>query len=80
MQSLEHPSDMDQDVIQVDYDEDVGHVMEDVVHEMLECRWGVGHSEGHNEVLKRPVARVERGLPLMSGQDPNVVVSAMDWP
>ena len=84
-QSLEHPSDMDavfflrlaedQNVIQVDYDEDVGHVAEDVVHEMLECRWGVGHSEGHNKVLKGTVARAERGLPLVSGRDPNVVVS-----
>ena len=47
-QSLEHPSDMDavfflrlaedQDVVQVDDNEDVGHVAEDVVHKMLECR------------------------------------------
>ena len=48
---------------------------EDVVHEMLECRWGVCHSKGHNKVLKRPVARAERGLPLVPRQDPDVVVS-----
>ena len=89
-QSLEHPSDMDtvfflrlaedQNVVQVDDDEDVGHVAEDVVHKMLECCRGVGHSKGHYEVLKRPIARAERGLPLMPGRDPNIVVSAMDWP
>ena len=87
-QSLEHPSDMDvvfflhlaedQDVIQVDNDKDIGHVAEDVVHEVLECRWGVGHSKGHNKVLERPVARAERGLPLMSGRDPDIVVSRVE--
>ena len=84
-QSLEHPSDMDavfflrlaedQDVVQVDDNEDVGHVAEDVVHKVLECGRGVGHSKGHNEILEGPIARAERGLPLVSRRDPDVVVS-----
>ena len=84
-QSLEHPSDMDvvfllrlaedQDVVQVDDNKDVGHIAEDVVHEVLECCRGVGHSKRHYEALEGTVARVERGLPFVSGQDPDVVVS-----
>ena len=87
-QSLEHPSDMDtvfflhlpedQDVVQVDDDENVSHVTEDIIHEMLECCQGVGHSKGHYEVLKGTVACAERGLPFVSGQDPDVVVSRVE--
>ena len=68
----------DQDVVQVDDDEDVGDVAEDIIHEMLECRRGVGHSKGHYEILKGTVARAEHGLPFVSGQDPDIVVSRME--
>ena len=47
--------------------------MEDVIHEVLECRWGVGHSKGHNEVLEGPVVCVEPSLPFVSRRDPDIV-------
>ena len=42
----------DEDVVQIYDNEDIGHVAEDVVHEMLESGWGIGHAEGHDEVFE----------------------------
>ena len=42
----------DGDVVQIYDNKDVGHVAEDVVHEMLKGGWGVGHTEGHDEVFE----------------------------
>ena len=42
----------DEDVIQIYDNKDVGHVAEDIVHEVLKGGWGVGHTEGHDEVFE----------------------------
>ena len=42
----------DEDVVQIYDNEDIGHVAEDVVHEMLKGGWGVGHAKGHDEVFE----------------------------
>ena len=41
----------DKNVVQIYDNEDIGHVVEDVVHEMLKGGWGVGHTKGHDEVF-----------------------------
>ena len=42
----------DENVIQIYNNKDVGHVAEDIVLKMLKGGWGVGHSEGHDEVFE----------------------------
>jgi hypothetical protein len=41
-----------EDVVEVDDNEDIGHVVEDVVHEILEGHWRVGHTEGHYQIFE----------------------------
>ena len=55
-----------QDIIQVYYYGDVNHVGEDVVHEPLETRWGIGEPLGHHQPLERPVLGPESGLPFVA--------------
>ena len=42
----------DQDVVQVDNDKKVGHILKDVVHKMLESGRCICESHGHYEKLK----------------------------
>ena len=63
-----------QDIIQVYYYGDVNHVGEDVVHEPLETRWGIGEPLGHHQPLERPVLGPEGGLPFVAISDVDEVV------
>ena len=65
----------DKNVVQIYDNKDVGHVAEDVVHEVLKGGWGVGHTEGHDEVFKRSVSCAKGCFPLVSRGYPNVVVA-----
>ena len=65
----------DENVVQIYNNEDIGHVAEDVVHEILKGGWGVGHTEGHDKVFKRPVSCTKGCFPLVSRGYPNVVVA-----
>ncbi|KAG6894821.1 hypothetical protein C0992_004474 [Termitomyces sp. T32_za158] len=56
---------VDEDVVQVAYHEHVAHIMEDVIHEVLECGRGVGHAKRHhkgNANIVVPRAEVELGV------------------
>ncbi|KAG5334139.1 hypothetical protein C0989_004339 [Termitomyces sp. Mn162] len=66
---------VDQDVVQVYNNENVIHVMKDVVHEVLKSGGGVSHSEEHYEVLKEAIAGAKGGLPFMSWSDLDIVVA-----
>src|SRR6185369_5136653 len=48
--------------------------MEDVVHEALKSRWGVGEAEWHDSPFKRSIARAESGFPFVSFSNMNEVV------
>ena len=63
-----------QDIIQVYYYGDVNHVGEDVVHEPLETRQGIGEPLGHHQPLERPVPGLEGGLPFVAISDADEVV------
>ena len=55
-----------QDIIQVyDYG-DVNHVGEDVIHEPLETRRGIGEPLGHHQPLERPIPGPEGGFPFVA--------------
>ncbi|KAG5335312.1 hypothetical protein C0989_001470 [Termitomyces sp. Mn162] len=69
---------VDQDVVQVHSNENVVHVMEDVIHEVLEGGGGVSHSKGHHKVLKEAIAGAKGGLPFMFQSDPDVVVAGAE--
>ena len=63
-----------QDIIQVYNYGDVNHVGEDVIHEPLETRWGIGEPLGHHQPLERPVPGPEGGLPFVAIGDAAEVV------
>jgi hypothetical protein len=64
-----------EDVIEVDYNEDVSHVLEDVIHEELECCRGIHQSEWHDKVFEGAVTCAKGSLPLLTRSDPNIVIS-----
>ena len=69
-----------QDIIQVFlvyYYGDVNHVGEDVIHEPLETRRGIGERLGHHQPLKRPILGPEGGLPFVTIGDVDEVVGML---
>ena len=68
----------DKNVVQIYNHKDIGHVVEDVVHEMLKGGWGVGRTKGHDKVLKRPISCTKGSFPLVSRGYPNVVVARLE--
>ncbi|KAG6899002.1 hypothetical protein C0993_001859 [Termitomyces sp. T159_Od127] len=69
---------VDQDVVQVYNDKNIIHVMEDVVHEVLESSRGVGHTKGHYKVLKEAVAGAEGGFQFMPWSYMDVVIAGAE--
>ena len=63
-----------QDIIQVYYYKDINHVGEDVIHEPLETRQGIGEPLGHHQPLERPIPGPEGGLPFVAIGDADEVV------
>ena len=63
-----------QDIIQVYYYGVINHVGEDVIHEPLETRWGIGEPLGHHQPLERPIPGPESGLPFVAIGDADEVV------
>ncbi|KAG6884635.1 hypothetical protein C0993_009389 [Termitomyces sp. T159_Od127] len=60
-------------------DEDVIHVMEDVIiHEVLEGGGGVGYIKGHHKVLEEAVMGVGGSFPFMSWGYTNIVVTRVE--
>ncbi|KAG5329726.1 hypothetical protein C0989_009338, partial [Termitomyces sp. Mn162] len=66
------------DIVQIYDDKNIVHVVEDVIHEVLEGGGGVSHSEGHYKILKEAIVGVKGGLPFMSRGDPDVVVAGTE--
>src|SRR6266481_7498133 len=85
LESCEDPLDMvavfldqvrkDQDIIKVDDNEEVGHVLENIVHEVLKSSRGIGKSHGHDQKFERAIVCLECGLPLMTSSDVDIVVA-----
>jgi hypothetical protein len=65
----------DEYIVEIYYDEQVNHVMERVVHKVLELRWSVGCAHWHYEPFIGAVSHLECCEPLMSLSDLNVVVA-----
>ena len=57
---------VDEDIIQIYNYEDVTHIVEDVIHEVLEGCRGVGHSKGHDKIFEESIAGVEGSFPFIS--------------
>ena len=70
---------VDEDVVEVDDNTNIEHVSEDIIHEFLECCWGVGESEGHDLPFKRSIAHSECGLPLITFGYGDRHVEAQSW-
>src|SRR6266481_6338063 len=84
-ESREDPSDVaavfldrlrkDQNVIQVDDNKKVGHILKDVVHKVLESGRCICESHGHYEKLERAITSMKGGLPFMVGCYVDVIIS-----
>ena len=68
----------DEDVIEVDYYEDISHVSEDVVHEGLEHSRCISEPHQHDQELKGAIACSEGCLPLITCCDMNIIVARME--
>jgi hypothetical protein len=62
-------------IIKIYYDEQVNHVMERVIHKVLELRQGVGCTHQHYEPLIGTISHLECCEPLMAFSNLNVVVA-----
>jgi hypothetical protein len=66
----------DQEIVHVNYKPSFGnHVMEGVVHELLESRGGIIHAKEHNRRFKKSFMSDEGALPLISVLDADIVVA-----
>ena len=64
-----------EDVIQIDHHEHVRHILEDVVHEVLKRRGGIGKSHWHDQEFEGAIASLKCCLLFVAGGDANVVVT-----
>ena len=66
----------DEDIVEVDH-YDVSHVLEDMIHEGLECSGRIGESHGHNQEFEQAILGVKGCLPLVASSNVHVVVASM---
>jgi hypothetical protein len=68
----------DQDVIEEHQDKHSDEVVEDVVHESLECCRCIGEAERHDQKLKMAVVRAKRSLLLIGRLHAHLVVPTVE--
>ncbi|KDQ06899.1 hypothetical protein BOTBODRAFT_120841, partial [Botryobasidium botryosum FD-172 SS1] len=56
----------------------VEHIMEAIVHEVLEGRWGVAQSKRHDQVLKTAITSPECHFPFIPRSDTDEVVGSVE--
>jgi hypothetical protein len=67
----------DEYIIEIYYDEQVNHVVERVIHKVLELCQGIGHAHWHYEPFIGAASHLECCEPLMALSNSNVVVAIM---
>jgi hypothetical protein len=65
----------DEYIVEIYYDEQVNHVVERVIHKVLELCRSIGHAHWHYEPFIGAVSHLECCEPLMALSDSNVVVA-----
>ena len=63
---LGHVVIVDEDVVEVNYDINIQHVAEDVIHEVLKGCRSIGKSKWNDQPLKGAIASVESGFPFFA--------------
>ena len=56
---------------------DINNIGEDVIHEPLETRWGIGEPLRHHKPLERPVLGLEGGFPFIAISNMDKVVGML---
>ena len=69
---------VDEDVVQVYEDANIGEVAENVVHEPLKGSWRIGESEGHYTPFKGAIASLECGFPFVTFADWDKMVGVLE--
>jgi hypothetical protein len=67
----------DEDIIKIHDDEEVDHVLEQVVHEVLELHGGISRAHWHDKPLVGTVLHAKGCKPFVTLSDSNVVVAIM---
>ena len=70
------PAVVDKDVVEVDDDKFANEWAQDLIHQPLKCVGRVRDTERHNSPLVETILYLKGGLPLISGTNPNLMVSA----
>lgn len=65
---------VDKDIVEVDNNRVVKEILEDVVHEALKRRWGVGQAFGNNQPFEGTIAGTESGFLLVAVGDAHEMV------
>ena len=65
---------VDQDMIQVNYDEDIEEVPKNVISHMLENCWCIREAKWHHCILKMAIASAESCLPFIPRTNSSKVV------
>ena len=66
-----------EDVVQIDYHKHIGHILEDVIHKVLNCGQCVGKSHWHDKKFKGAIAGPKCCFPFVTGGNANIVVTSM---
>jgi len=66
------------DVIQIDDNTYVKHISKDAIDKLLECGRCIGETFRHNQPFIGTIAHSESSLPLISGHDPDEVISGTE--
>ena len=66
---------VDEDFIQIDDDNEVNHIHEDLIHELLKSCWSISKPFRHYQPLEGTITGLEGSFPLVSGCNPNKMVS-----
>ena len=64
-----------EDVVQIDYHKNVGHILEDVVHKVLKCGWCIGKSHWHDKKFEGAIVGPKHCFPFVTRGDANIVVT-----
>ena len=70
-----HVIQVDEYIIQIDYDTDIQKVRENVIHEFLEDHRSIGKTKKHYRSLKWSIACPERSFPLIIIGDANQMIN-----
>ena len=73
---LQRGSFVDEDIVEIDNNLACkDHILEDIIHHLLESGRGVTKAKEHNRGLEQSTSSDKCGLPFIASLDPNIIVA-----